>query len=84
MNTRSLKNQLIKLDNNNEYLNSIKNEYNGELYKFHKSIYILFQNNNKYILKNIENNKEYIASSSNELELLLEHFKSMIEKDLIG
>ena len=80
----SLKNQLIKLDNNNEYLNSIKNEYNGELYKFHKSIYILFQNNNKYILKNIENNKEYIASSSNELELLLEHFKSMIEKDLIS
>lgn len=74
----SLKNQLIKIDSDNAYLNSIKNTFNGELYKYNKEIFVLFEFEDKLILKNIENEKEYSISKGNELELALEYFKKII------
>jgi hypothetical protein len=74
----SLKNQLIKIDSNNDYLNSIKNTFNGELYKYNKEMFVLFEFEDKLILKNIENEKEYSISKDNEIELALEYFKKII------
>ena len=74
----SLKNQLIKIDSNNDYLNSIKNTFNGELYKYNKEMFVLFEFEDKLILKNIENEKEYSISKENEIELALEYFKKII------
>lgn len=77
----ALKTQLVRLDNSNAYLDSIKEYYNGELYKFNKQMFILFERKDTLVLKNIENENEYVVSLSNNLELVMEHFKNLIEKD---
>ena len=60
------------------YLNSIKNTFNGELYKYNKEMFVLFEFEDRLILKNIENEKEYSISKGNEIELALEYFKKII------